>query len=755
MRGFQPIKAHAKVKKYANGGPVRGPGTGTSDEVQDAVPEGTYIMPTDSTQAIGEPVLEKAGAPVARGFAPGGNRKVPVNLSNGEFKLPPEQVHAIGVQALNQMKDATHTPVAARGFAPGAQQAGEREPRMFFANGGVVDDENAKRFVKVPDTIGQQPGRQQATAPAPMPAPVSPAPAGNVTGAPGVVRAGNSYEAAPAAPPATAAPGQISPANTFPQASPSAGANVYGGAGKELGSSGTFAAGAERVIGVQPPKPQPPAPVPAVQGPPLSAQIPGYGRSAPVAQQPARGLSVAGAPGVVATGNEYAAAPAQPQAAPARPAAQPAGFSYMDNNQSVGQDIKDSWNKGNYGEAVGKTVAGTVGMFTNPLIDGAAGALEGAKGFGRGLFGMSPAPAAAAPTPVTAVPAANPPAKPAAQAATNAPVAEINAKAQQESAKQPPDQGQTPEPSNTPTSTEVMPGVYRNGNSYGDSAGAALGGAQPRGLPTAQNMAAADALAQRSQQESMARLASTQGAAPGGLQPPTVAHSGNSWSAQNALRNAQVSASSIMNNGGSWDKHKGVSPERAYAAAMENADFAARGAQAGMDQAAMRENAAIQREGMQQAGSTARTQMQEAGQNNRFGQTQGLAQQKFGMEREAQGFQVRAAAQQEQLRNQIMQEQDPAKRQSMVQLMREMQGQTQPSEWGVQVTPATKNVDGSTSMGSVIRFNKATGVVEQVPGQGGQDGRPSGPAAPTSKAEYDALPKGAQYIKDGKVMVKG
>ena len=73
----------------------------------------------------------------------------------------------------------------------------------------------------------------------------------------------------------------------------------------------------------------------------------------------------------------------------------------------------------------------------------------------------------------------------------------------------------------------------------------------------------------------------------------------------------------------------------------------------------------------------------------------------------------------------------------------------------MQVTPTTKNFDGSTSMGSVIRFNKATGVVEQVPGQGGQNDRSSGPAAPTSKAEYDALPKGAQYIKDGKVMVKG
>ena len=70
---------------------------------------------------------------------------------------------------------------------------------------------------------------------------------------------------------------------------------------------------------------------------------------------------------------------------------------------------------------------------------------------------------------------------------------------------------QQPEPS----STEVMPGVYRNGNSYGDSAGAALGGAQPRGLPTAQNMAAADALAQRSEQESMGRV---RGFSPGGME---------------------------------------------------------------------------------------------------------------------------------------------------------------------------------------------------------------------------------------------
>lgn len=115
---------------FANGGMVRGPGTGTSDDVPDKVPEGTYIMPADSTEAIGPENLARAGA---RGLPMPGGKKVPVALSNGEFKIPPEQVHAVGVQALDQIKNATHTPV--RGFAP---QAAPEQPRQFFVNGGNV-----------------------------------------------------------------------------------------------------------------------------------------------------------------------------------------------------------------------------------------------------------------------------------------------------------------------------------------------------------------------------------------------------------------------------------------------------------------------------------------------------------------------------------------------------------------------------------------------------------------------------------------
>ncbi len=115
---------------YADGGKVTGPGTGTSDDIEAVVPEGSYIMPADSTEQIGEQNLAGMGSPV------------PVNLSNGEYQLPPEQVHAVGVQALNQMKDATHTPSAgktARGFSP-AGRGEEGKPELFFADGGAVQE---------------------------------------------------------------------------------------------------------------------------------------------------------------------------------------------------------------------------------------------------------------------------------------------------------------------------------------------------------------------------------------------------------------------------------------------------------------------------------------------------------------------------------------------------------------------------------------------------------------------------------------
>ena len=62
---------------------------------------------------------------------------IPGMFKPGEFVLPPDTVHAVGgVKALQGVVDATHTPapktaVVPRGF----------KPEMFFANGGLTDDE--------------------------------------------------------------------------------------------------------------------------------------------------------------------------------------------------------------------------------------------------------------------------------------------------------------------------------------------------------------------------------------------------------------------------------------------------------------------------------------------------------------------------------------------------------------------------------------------------------------------------------------
>lgn len=114
------LKKHTKQDK---GGMIRGAGTGTSDDIKKNVPAGSYIMPADSTQQIGADNLKNMGSPT------------PVNLSNGEFQLSPDQVHSVGVQTLDAMKNQTHVPVdqPQLGFKPG-----QNKPELFFANGGLV-----------------------------------------------------------------------------------------------------------------------------------------------------------------------------------------------------------------------------------------------------------------------------------------------------------------------------------------------------------------------------------------------------------------------------------------------------------------------------------------------------------------------------------------------------------------------------------------------------------------------------------------
>jgi hypothetical protein len=168
----------------AGSGPVRGPGTGTSDSIKATVPEGTYIMPADSTQEIGPDQLsgmgfrpgmrqttqavpdlrlgfkskaqreaEQPAAPrgPGLGFHPKG---VPVNLSNGEYKISPEQVQAIGAQVLDQVKGATHKQVK-----EGDEQVAT--DALYFVDGGLVEDPKKRSLATSPTNT--YPGNQAET----------------------------------------------------------------------------------------------------------------------------------------------------------------------------------------------------------------------------------------------------------------------------------------------------------------------------------------------------------------------------------------------------------------------------------------------------------------------------------------------------------------------------------------------------------------------------------------------------------------
>ena len=126
MYGFKKGAKPEQDAKLPKGGKIQGPGTGTSDSIKTEIPKGSYIMPADSTKQIGPKALGELGQPV------------PVNVSSGEFQMPPEQVHAVGVQALNQMRDATHMPTAA-GFKP-------QKDGLYFVHGGSPAEEERKRL---------------------------------------------------------------------------------------------------------------------------------------------------------------------------------------------------------------------------------------------------------------------------------------------------------------------------------------------------------------------------------------------------------------------------------------------------------------------------------------------------------------------------------------------------------------------------------------------------------------------------------
>lgn len=131
------------------------------------------------------------------------------------------------------------------------------------------------------------------------------------------------------------------------------------------------------------------------------------------------------------------------------------------------------------------------------------------------------------------------------------------------------------------------------------------------------------------------------------------------------------------------------------------------------------------------------------------------------MSREEKGLGIKSAKQIADLQAQYLVATDDATKAQIAKTLREISGkEAKSADWAVQVTPATKNIDGSTTAGSVIRYNKATGQVEKVDGLGA-DGPAPEPAAnhinalkldPSLAAKFDEkYGQGAssKYLKNG------
>lgn len=270
-------------------------------------------------------------------------------------------------------------------------------------------------------------------------------------------------------------------------------------------------------------------------------------------------------------------------------------------------------------------------------------------------------------------------------------------------------------PGAEPAQVRGLPGVYQHGRGqYSDNAQGMGFATGFTGQPSAQNMQAANALASQQQAQSMGRIAMQQQAQqqmqqPRGFAAPQIDHSGNSSTSKDELRRLRWAAESAIANA-PRKKYAMQDPAvMAYQAALQG-DMAARyGGQAALEAKTNDTNAGLQREQMQQQGANQR----DAGRLAIDQQRLGLDAKQQQEQSTARGFEIRDA----QRREGILQQFDAAKtdqeRAQLQQRYPDVFGKVD-SPWKVSVTPATKNIDGSTSMGSVIRYNDQTGQVEEV-----------------------------------------
>jgi len=274
-------------------------------------------------------------------------------------------------------------------------------------------------------------------------------------------------------------------------------------------------------------------------------------------------------------------------------------------------------------------------------------------------------------------------------------------------------------------------------------AGAQIVNGRGGGAVSAQNQQAADRLAGVQQLASMGRATNTGNSLPSPqramVASPTATHSGNDWRARETLRRLKMDADSLIHK----DPRARRQAQAAYQQAATADVTAMTGGQTNIDTKAMELNAGLQREGMQQSGANQRAAIGERTAAQRLA----MDGRRLNLEETAQGFQNRQAQRVEQAQAAYLNAETDESRTAAQQRLATLTGRADAADWGVQVTPTTKNVDGSTTQGSVIRFNKRTGDVQRVD-EGG-----SAPEAPeTANAAQRVL--GQVYTAPNKQRVR-
>lgn len=691
------LLALANLPKYRDGGPVRGPGTGTSDDVLDEVRPGSYIVPADTTEKVGPRTLRD----VARNLMPEdeGGKRIPVRLSNGEYKLSPEQVHAIGVRTLDQMKDATHKP------AGNAGHRSVKERLLRLADGGMVDEVTREGNSYSGGNVGGNISINGA------------APGGTFSSVPGT-----SAPAASAAAPAPEA-ANVAAAPAAPQAA-TATTNTAPGA--------TAAA--------QPAAPQGWAERNAQRSAEVSASsITNRGWGANAAQRPTVGLTTANPPQVAAPrlGTPAPApAPVSTFGQPARPVARAPGTlpGYADGGEVDDDERRNliaqiptggltapaadgsqgQWSNTEVGRNIVNTASALPGVAgALPAVVRTGGAISGAADVVSRLVqaGTAAVGGAALPTPAQAAPA---PAASAPDVAAPAPqpVAALSSSPPYTSPRQ--DSSMAPS---------------RNG-----------------GQISAQNMEAGNNLASASMDAARARLLSIGDDASAQEQrTPVIRHSGNDWAARKELENARTSAMSITANGGKFDRNKGMSPQRAEYLAILKTDQELRSSVPGLEQEGQRQRGLSVRERLLQIGENARANLsaQRADDANR------ISAGRLAIEQNAAGFQNRAAQRMENAQVAYEQASTPTLRAAARDRLLALAGKAHDDQWKAVALQGGTDAMGNKTESILGAVNERTGEMRRMPtGQAGAD-------RVTTKAQFDALPKGATYTgEDGRTYRK-